>query len=134
MLSLCRSRLPFSRAVVLHRNIFSTTTVLDVFSIQDKDDFEAKVVKSKKPVVVDFHATWCGPCKMLMPRLETVIATTNDAVDLAKVDIDDHSDIAIEYGVDVVPTVLSFKNGKVVEKFVGLQDDDKISKFVKAVQ
>ena len=81
-----------------------------------------------------FVFRWCGPCKLLMPRLETAIAATKDGVDLAKVDIDDLTDIAMEYGVDVVPTVLSFKNGKVVEKFVGLQDDDKIHKFVTAIQ
>jgi len=69
-----------------------------------------------------------------MPRLETAVAATKDGVDLAKVDIDDLSEIAMEYGVEAVPTVMSFKDGNVVDKFVGVQDDDNISKFVKAIQ
>lgn len=69
-----------------------------------------------------------------MPRLETAVAATKDGVDLAKVDIDELADIAMEYGVEAVPTVMTFKNGKPVEKFVGLQDDDKIAKLISAIQ
>ena len=73
---------------------------------------------------------WCGPCKMLMPRIEIAIASRKDAVNLAKVDIDDNPDIAMEYGVGAVPSVLAFKNGKIHDKFVGLKDQDQIDTFV----
>jgi len=81
-------------------------------------------------VVVDFSATWCGPCKMLTPRLESAVAGTEDAVDLAIVDIDDLGELAMEHDVSAVPTVLGIKNGEVVDRFVGLIDDDKLAAFI----
>ena len=69
-------------------------------------------------VIVDFSATWCGPCKMLSPRLDAAVATAGDAVDLAIVDIDENADIADRYGVQAVPTVIAVRDGKVVDKFV----------------
>uniref|UniRef100_U3KEY8 Thioredoxin, mitochondrial n=2 Tax=Ficedula albicollis TaxID=59894 RepID=U3KEY8_FICAL len=101
------------------------------FNVQDGSDFQDRVVNSPKPVVVDFHAQWCGPCKILGPRLEKLVAKLEGKVLMAKVDIDDHTDLAIEYEVSAVPTVLAMKNGDVVDKFVGVKDEDQLEAFLK---
>ncbi|KAM8820725.1 thioredoxin, mitochondrial [Eudromia elegans] len=101
------------------------------FNVQDGGDFQERVVNSAKPVVVDFHAQWCGPCKILGPRLEKMVAKQDGKVLMAKVDIDDHTDLAIEYEVSAVPTVLAMKNGDVVDKFVGIKDEDQLEAFLK---
>ncbi|XP_074864590.1 thioredoxin, mitochondrial isoform X2 [Carettochelys insculpta] len=111
---------------------FSTTPVWrTTFNVQDESDFQDRVVNSQMPVVVDFHAQWCGPCKILGPRLEKMVAKQQGKVLMAKVDIDDHTDLAIEYEVSAVPTVLAMKNGDVVDKFVGIKDEDQLEAFLK---
>ncbi|MBN3274853.1 THIOM protein, partial [Polyodon spathula] len=100
------------------------------FSVQDPADFSERVLKSVQPVLVDFHAQWCGPCKILGPRLEKMVSKQQGKVTMAKVDIDDHTDLAIEYGVSAVPTVLAIKNGDVVDKFVGIKDEDQLDAFI----
>lgn len=107
-----------------------TATRRVIFNIQDGNDFEERVVNSKKPVVVDFHATWCGPCKVLGPRLEKMIAKQDGKVVMAKVDIDDHTDLALEYGVLAVPTILGMQAGDVVDKIVGVCDEDQLDAFL----
>ncbi|KAK9399977.1 thioredoxin mitochondrial [Crotalus adamanteus] len=97
----------------------------------DEDDFQDRVLKSQKPVVIDFHAQWCGPCKILGPRLEKVVSKHEGKILMAKVDIDDHTDLALEYEVSAVPTVLAMKNGDVVDKFVGIKDEDQLEAFLK---
>ena len=81
-------------------------------------------------MVVDFSAQWCGPCKMLTPRLDAAIAAHEGAVDLAIVDIDDLAELAMEHNVNAVPTVVAIKEGKVVDRFVGLLEEDKLSAFI----
>ena len=112
------------------RNFSSSKPALATFAVQDEAEFKEKVLGSATPVVVDFSATWCGPCKLLTPRLDAAIAATEGAVDLAIVDIDDLADIALEHGVNAVPTVLGIKNGEIVDKFVGLIDEDKLAAFI----
>uniref|UniRef100_A0A8C8AQS1 Thioredoxin 2 n=1 Tax=Otus sunia TaxID=257818 RepID=A0A8C8AQS1_9STRI len=81
---------------------FSTSAACrSTFNVQDGNDFQDRVVNNPKPVVVDFHAQWCGPCKILGPRLEKMVAKQDGKVLMAKVDIDDHTDLAIEYEVGV---------------------------------
>ncbi|XP_004634633.1 thioredoxin, mitochondrial [Octodon degus] len=113
------------------RTIFTTRVRSTTFNIQDGPDFQDRVVNSETPVVVDFHAQWCGPCKILGPRLEKMVAKLQGKVVMAKVDIDDHTDLAIEYEVSAVPTVLAIKNGDVVDKFVGIKDEDQLEAFLK---
>ncbi|CAN8007844.1 unnamed protein product, partial [Ixodes pacificus] len=72
------------------------------FAIQDAEDFKSKVLDSKKPVVVNFRASWCGPCKMLTPRLEVAVDARGDKFDLAKVDIDQQADLAMQYEVRMI--------------------------------
>ncbi|XP_020511306.1 thioredoxin, mitochondrial [Labrus bergylta] len=103
------------------------------FNVQDHEDFTDRVINSDLPVLVDFHAQWCGPCKILGPRLEKAIAKQKGRVAMAKVDIDDHTDLAIEYGVSAVPTVIAIRGGDVIDHFVGIKDDDELDSFVSKV-
>ena len=119
---------------VVMRNFSSSKPALATFAVQDEAEFKEKVLGSSTPVVVDFSATWCGPCKLLTPRLDAAIAATEGAVDLAIVDIDDLSDLALDHGVNAVPTVLGIKDGQIVDKFVGLIDEDKLSAFISKLQ
>ena len=83
------------------------------------DSFNTEVINSDKLTVVDFYATWCGPCRKLSPILEEVETELNDRVNFAKIDTDDNIDAAKEYQVSGLPTLLVFKNGEVVERMVG---------------
>ncbi len=85
------------------------------------DNFDAEVLKSDVPVLVDFFATWCGPCKMLAPVMEELAEEYDGKVKIGKVDVDEAGGTASTYQVLSVPTVLLFKNGAPVEQFVGFQ-------------
>ncbi|XP_073968719.1 thioredoxin, mitochondrial-like [Rhodnius prolixus] len=111
-------------------NLSTTSKNYESFKVQDLKDFNERVKNSKKPVIVDFFATWCNPCKALTPRIENVIAEKKGEVILAKVDIDEHTDLALDYDVGSVPVLVGIRNGKVEERLVGLQDTDKLRKFV----
>ena len=89
------------------------------------------MINNELPVVIDFHASWCGPCKVLGPRLESLIGDHEGKVIMAKVDIDDNADLAIDHGVEAVPTVLAMKNGQITDKFIGMKDPDQLESFVK---
>ncbi|KAL4092150.1 hypothetical protein QTP88_026703 [Uroleucon formosanum] len=108
----------------------TTTTRHKIIKIQDQEDFNKHVLSSKEPVVIDFFATWCGPCKMLLPRVEKIIEESKGTIHLAKVDIDDNAEIAMEYGVSVVPELVLMKGGEVQGKMIGLQDEDKLKHFI----
>jgi thioredoxin 1 len=82
-------------------------------------NFKEEVLDSNKPVLVDFWATWCGPCKMIAPELEKFATLNADKIKVGKVNIDDDTPIALEYGVEVIPTLMLFKDGKVEKKSVG---------------
>lgn len=86
--------------------------------LTDKN-FKEEVLSSTIPVLVDFWATWCGPCKMIAPELEKFEQANQDKIKVAKVNIDDYTPLAIEFGVDVIPTLLLFKDGKVEKKSIG---------------
>lgn len=100
------------------------------FNVQDQEDFQKRVLNSTTPVIVDFHAKWCGPCKILGPRLEALATEKKDKFHLAKVDIDNNPELAEEYSVSAVPSVIAIKAGKVEGSFVGVLDDDKLKAFV----
>ncbi|KAK0092803.1 hypothetical protein PV326_000557 [Microctonus aethiopoides] len=109
---------------------FASAAVSPAFKVQDNKDFDERVINSKVPVIIDFFATWCNPCRMLTPRLESVIAEKQGKILLAKVDIDENTDLALDYQVESVPVLIAMKDGKVLERIVGLQDTDKLRKFV----
>jgi thioredoxin len=82
-------------------------------------DFETLVLKSDKPVLVDFWAEWCGPCKMIGPSLEEISEEMGDQVTILKLNIDDHPDAPSKYGVRGIPTMILFKGGEIAETKVG---------------
>ena len=90
------------------------------------ESFEAEVKNGKGLVVVDFYATWCGPCKMLAPVLEQVADEVKEKATIKKLDIDECLDIAKEFNVMSVPTMILFKDGKEVERIVGLRQKNQI--------
>lgn len=96
----------------------------------NEKDFEKEVLKSDKLVIVDFFATWCGPCKMLGPVLEQV-AEENNAVKVVKMDIDENMDIAQEFGLMSVPTLIIFKGGKEVGREIGYRQKNQILEIIK---
>lgn len=84
-------------------------------------DFKTKVLDADKPVLVDFFATWCGPCKRLAPIIDEIDNEVKGSAYVYKVDIDQSPDIAAEYKVSSVPTIISFEDGGIKKKTVGLQ-------------
>ncbi len=84
-------------------------------------DFQQKVLESDKPVLVDFWAEWCGPCRMLGPIIEQLADDYADRVTVAKLDVDSAQQVAMRYGIRSIPTVMLFKNGEVQETLVGVR-------------
>ena len=95
----------------------------------DTSNFQTDVLGSDKPVVVDFWAEWCGPCKMIAPSLEE-ISNEMDNVRIAKVNIDENPDIAAQFGVRSVPTLMIFKNGEHADTMVGAQSKSKLVDWI----
>jgi thioredoxin 1 len=82
-------------------------------------NFETEVLQSSVPVLVDFWATWCGPCRMVAPTVEAIAAENAGRLKVAKVDVDESQEIAVRYGVQSIPTLILFKEGDAVERLIG---------------
>ena len=95
----------------------------------DGTNFEKEVLNSEQTVIVDFWAEWCGPCRMLAPELEA-FANENTDIKVGKVNIDDETPLAIQYKVEVIPTIIVFKNGKEVNRSIGYVKKEQIKSLI----
>lgn len=99
----------------------------DMSLVQIKEGgFENEVIKSDKPVIVDFYADWCGPCKAMEPIFDQLSKKYEGKVKFVKLNVDENQSIAIEYGVMSIPTLIIFKKGKPVDNLMGLQDENSL--------
>lgn len=90
------------------------------------EDFEREVLNSEVPVLVDFFATWCSPCKMMSPIVEELAKEMEGKAKVYKVDTDEEQNLAIKYGIMSIPTFIIFRNGEIVSKAVGMRDKEEL--------
>ena len=98
--------------------------------INSSSDFEQQVINSKKLVLVDFWAPWCGPCRVVGPVLEEIAKEYTDKVEVAKVNVDDQQDIAVRYGIMSIPTLILFKGGEVLDQTIGASPKNKLVAWI----
>jgi thioredoxin 1 len=97
------------------------------------DNFEAEVLRSERPVLVDFWAPWCGPCKMIAPIVEELAQEYDGRVKVGKFNTDENQQIGMQYGIMSIPTLLIFKNGEIAAKIVGAQSKQAIASKLESV-
>ena len=103
---------------------------MSVVNLNEKN-FEEEVLKCDKPVLIDFWASWCGPCRMMSPVVDEIAGEMKDSVKVCKINIDEEQNLAVKYNVMSIPTFVVLKNGKEVGRTVGVQDKQEIIKMLK---
>ncbi len=99
--------------------------------IVTKNNFESEVINSQIPVIVDFWATWCGPCRMIAPILEDIARENEGKIKVAKINVDEEMELAMRFKIEAIPTLLIFKSGEMVNKSLGLMSKEEILRLVK---
>ena len=99
-------------------------------AIVTDSEFESTVLQSDKPVILDFWAEWCQPCKMLSPTVEEIAGEYEDMIKVGKLNVDDNPNTATKYGIRGIPTLLFFKGGQVVQQLVGVKSKAEIKKVI----
>jgi len=99
----------------------------------DDDSFEKIILKSDKPVMVDFWAPWCGPCKAISPTVEALSKTYDGKMAFAKVNVDENPLTPSKYGVQAIPTLIFFKDGEIVEQITGMVAKEKLEETIKGI-
>lgn len=94
------------------------------------ENFESEVINSKEPVMIDFFANWCGPCKMMSPVIDE-IAEELQNIKVGKINVDENQNLAMKYNVMSIPTIVIIKDGKEIKRFVGVQDKENLIKDLK---
>ena len=102
---------------------------MNLVNTLDGNNFSA-IISSDKPVLVDFWAAWCGPCKMIAPVVEEIAQMFQGKLDVGKLNVDENGAIAAEYGVMSIPTLIIFKDGKEAERFVGYKPKEELAALV----
>ena len=97
----------------------------------NKNNFEEEVLKSEKIVLIDFWASWCGPCRMMSPVIDKIAEEMGENIKVGKINIDEEKELAIKYDVMSIPTFIVFKNGNEVGRSVGVQDKEEIKNMLK---
>ncbi len=100
----------------------------------NSNNFQEEVIQESKVVLVDFYADWCGPCKMMSPIVDDIANELDGVVKVCKLNVDESQDLAIQYNVMSIPTLIIFKNGKAVETLVGLREKGEILNILKSIQ
>ena len=105
----------------------------NVIEIRDEESFSSDVLNSEKPVLVDFWAEWCGPCKQLAPTVEAVAAEKSESLKVCKMDVDSNREIAAKYGIRSIPSLIIFKNGEPAGVEVGALTKQQLEDFISTV-
>ena len=105
----------------------------NVIEIQDEENFTNNVLNSETPVLVDFWAEWCGPCKQLSPTVEEIASENLDKIKVCKMDVDSNREIAARYGIRAIPALIIFKNGEPAGTEIGALSKQQLEEFINTV-